>query len=78
MKTRKIRFIYRVPQGDYLIQERNILGIWKNITYLAHGIEENYSDKYPAVLLSNIISEKWHTTKNQIQIIEYPQLTYHS
>lgn len=72
-----IRFIHRINTNDFIIQERSMFGMWKDITYLAHGSEVQYSDAHKAVLLSCVITEKWNATKNSVQVIEYPTLIYH-
>lgn len=82
MKTIKIRYINRNHNGDYLIQRKTKLGLWKYITYTQWGgggedFEVLYCEDTKEELLTTILERYYCRDKRFTKIIEYPEIKHY-
>lgn len=75
MKTIKIRFIQY--DDHYTMQRKTWLG-WKDLTYtidMGYGSVVNYyENKQTDKLLDDILKKEYHTTREFVDVIEYPMI----
>jgi hypothetical protein len=75
MKTIKIRFIKYTDR--YTMQRKTWLG-WKDLTYtidMGYGSVVNYyENKQTDKLLDDILKKEYHTTREFVDVIEYPMI----
>jgi len=73
MKKLKIRFVHRKEYGVYYIQKKTIFG-WRYLTWENYFCREMFENVDTAILLTNVLDEKYSTILKYVEITEYPTI----